>query len=84
MKKTLSFASIHTAVAFSVGYIMTGDIAVGGALAIIEPACNTVAYCFHEKVWTKFNRSQVNPMHLGSQRAPTTIENSLIGASITK
>lgn len=51
MKKTVSFAIIHMAVAFTVGYAMTGDVMVGGALALVEPLCNTVAYYFHEKVW---------------------------------
>ena len=26
---------------------------VGGALALIEPACNTVVFHFHEKVWKR-------------------------------
>ncbi|MBA6145885.1 DUF2061 domain-containing protein, partial [Pseudomonas juntendi] len=25
----------------------------GGLIAIIEPACNTVAFYFHEKVWQR-------------------------------
>jgi len=53
MKKTMSFATIHMGVAFSVGYVMTGDIAVGGAMALVEPMCNTVAFYFHEKVWNR-------------------------------
>ena len=51
MKKTASFAAVHMSVAFSVGYAMTGDVMVGGAMAVVEPLCNTVAYYFHEKVW---------------------------------
>jgi uncharacterized membrane protein len=38
-------------VAFSVGYLMSGSVLVGGAIALVEPAVNTVAYHFHEKVW---------------------------------
>lgn len=53
MKKTVSFGAIHMSVAFTVGYIMTGDVAVGGTLALVEPVCNTVAYYFHEKVWNR-------------------------------
>jgi uncharacterized membrane protein len=53
MKKTLSFAAVHFTVAFSVGYAMTGSLAVGGAIALVEPACNTVAYFFHEKFWQR-------------------------------
>lgn len=51
MKKTVSFAAVHMGVAFSVGYAMTGDVMVGGAMALVEPLCNTVAYYFHEKAW---------------------------------
>ena len=51
MKKTISFAAIHMGVAFSVGLVMTGDVLVGGAMALVEPLCNTVAYYFHEKAW---------------------------------
>ncbi|WP_422467655.1 DUF2061 domain-containing protein [Endozoicomonas sp. ALC013] len=55
MAKTVSFAAVHFCVAFSVGYLITGDVMIGGALAMVEPAVNTVAYYFHEKVW---NRSE--------------------------
>ena len=53
MTKTLSFAAVHMTVAFCVGYLMTGSVLVGGALALVEPAINTVAYFFHEKVWER-------------------------------
>ena len=53
MRKTLSFAAIHFTVAFSVGYALTGDVVVGGALALVEPMCNTVAFHVHEKVWKR-------------------------------
>lgn len=49
--KTLSFAIMHFAVAFAVVFALTGDILVGGLVAMVEPAVNTVAYHFHEKVW---------------------------------
>ena len=54
MAKTLSFAAVHMSVAFGVGYAMTGSLAVGGALALVEPLVNTVAYHFHEKAWALF------------------------------
>ena len=52
--KTLSFAFVHMIVAFSVVYLMTGSWALGGAIALLEPAANTVAYFFHEKAWERF------------------------------
>ena len=53
MKKTASFAVLHMATAFTVAWAMTGSIAVGGAVALVEPVVNTVVYFFHEKVWQR-------------------------------
>jgi uncharacterized membrane protein len=49
VKKTLSFAAVHFIVAFSVAYALTGSLAIGGAIALVEPAVNTIAYFVHEK-----------------------------------
>ena len=51
MIKTFTFALVHIIVAFTVVYAMTGNALAGGLVALIEPACNTLAYHFHEKVW---------------------------------
>lgn len=51
MTKTISFAIVHFTVAFTVAWWMTGSWVVGGALALVEPAINTVAFFFHEKIW---------------------------------
>lgn len=55
MKKTLSFATIHFTIAFTVAYVLTGDIIVGSLIAMIEPMVNTVAFYFHEKAWNTFS-----------------------------
>ncbi|MBR9873780.1 MAG: DUF2061 domain-containing protein [Vibrionaceae bacterium] len=52
MKKTLTFAALHFTIAFSVAYVLTGDIIIGSLIAMIEPSVNTVAFYFHEKAWT--------------------------------
>ncbi|KDM92427.1 DUF2061 domain-containing protein [Photobacterium galatheae] len=51
MKKTISFAMIHFTVAFTVAYLLTGDIILGSLIALIEPLVNTVAFYFHERIW---------------------------------
>jgi uncharacterized membrane protein len=56
MNKTMSFAVVHFCVAFSVGYLLSGSVLVGGAIALVEPAINTIAYHFHEKAWNRFGR----------------------------
>lgn len=59
MAKTASFAVVHFTVAFSVGYALTGSLVVGSALALVEPAINTVAFYFHELVWKKIEAKRV-------------------------
>lgn len=49
--KTVTFAVMHFTVAFLVTWALTGDILIGGLVAMVEPAINTVAFYFHEKVW---------------------------------
>ena len=53
MTKTMSFAAVHYSIAFTVAYVMTGSVLIGGAIALVEPAINTVAYHFHEKIWQR-------------------------------
>lgn len=53
MLKTMTFAMLHFGVAFSITYLLTGSVVVGGAVALIEPTINTVVFYFHEKVWKR-------------------------------
>ncbi|WP_026971337.1 DUF2061 domain-containing protein [Aliagarivorans marinus] len=55
MKKTISFAIMHFSVAFLVTWALTGDFVIGGLVALVEPAVNTVAFFFHEKAWNKMD-----------------------------
>lgn len=71
MTKTLSFACVHFSVAFTVGWALSGDWRVGGALAVVEPLCNTVAFHFHEKLWQHRQRGQAAPMHALHQQHAT-------------
>ncbi|MBR9871970.1 MAG: DUF2061 domain-containing protein [Gammaproteobacteria bacterium] len=70
--KTITFAITHFTVAFSVAYLLTGDLLIGGLIAMVEPAINTVAYFFHEKMWARHtgnsttsskSRFQPTPQH---------------------
>ena len=51
LKKTMSFAVVHFTVAFSVATALTGSPLIGGLIALVEPAVNTVAYYLHEQAW---------------------------------
>ncbi len=59
MSKTMSFAAVHFSVAFTVAWLMTGSWVVGGVLALVEPAINTVAFFFHEKAWERRERRKM-------------------------
>ncbi len=59
-KKTVTFAILHMTIAFSVVWALTGSIALGGAVALIEPTLNTIAYFFHEKVWERWTKRGQN------------------------
>jgi uncharacterized membrane protein len=61
MNKTLSFAALHFTVAFSVAYLLSGSVLVGGAIALVEPTINSVAYHFHEKLWNRLRTTQAGP-----------------------
>jgi len=51
--KTLSFTIMHFCIAITVAYVITGDWAVGGAIALIEPAVNSIGYLIHERLWRR-------------------------------
>jgi len=56
--KTVTFAIVHMSVAFLVVGLITGSWALGGIVALIEPACNTLAYFVHELVWERRARAR--------------------------
>jgi uncharacterized membrane protein len=60
MAKTITFAILHMTVAFSVAYLLSGSLLVGGAIALVEPAINTVVYFFHEKVWEHIRQKRAD------------------------
>jgi uncharacterized membrane protein len=53
LAKTGTFAAVHFGVAFSIAYLLTGSVSIAGAIALIEPLANTVAYFVHERVWSR-------------------------------
>ena len=72
MIKTMTFAVVHFTVAFSVAYLMTGSVVIGGAIALIEPAINTIAYYFHEQVWNRIqNARRSSAIHSSRQNIVT-------------
>ena len=55
LAQTASFAVLHFSVAFGIAYALTGSVSIAGALALIEPLANTVAFFFHERAWVRIS-----------------------------
>jgi uncharacterized membrane protein len=58
LAKTVTFALVHFTVAFALGYLLTGSVAIASALAFIEPLANTLAYYGHERLWQRLAGAQ--------------------------
>ncbi|WP_349665573.1 DUF2061 domain-containing protein [Echinimonas agarilytica] len=56
--KTLTFAITHFSVAFTIAWLLTGSLLIGGLIALVEPAVNTVAYVIHERIWEGIPRKE--------------------------
>ncbi|MFD3319491.1 DUF2061 domain-containing protein [Alteromonas macleodii] len=52
--------------------MLTGDILIGSLIAMVEPAINTVAYFFHEKIWARRQRNARTATETLSQTQPHT------------
>ena len=53
LTKTATFAAVHFGVAFGIAYVLTGSVSIAGAIALVEPLANTVAYYLHERAWSR-------------------------------
>ena len=53
LAKTITYLIIHLGIGFSVAYAFTGSVTIAGAIAVVEPLCNAVAYFFHERAWNR-------------------------------
>jgi uncharacterized membrane protein len=67
LAKTATFAVVHFSVAFGIAYLLTGSAAIAGAIALIEPLANTVAYFLHERAWSRFGRAVPLPTTAASR-----------------
>ena len=47
----LSQTGLHMGVAFAVMYSMTGSVAVGGIVAVLEPVCNVLVLPWVDRAW---------------------------------
>ncbi len=59
MAKSATFGVMHVGIAFTVGYLLTGSVAIAGAITLVEPVANSVANFFFDRWWeSRANRQQ--------------------------
>ena len=58
MQKTASYYVMHIAVAASVAYAVTGNLAASLTLSLLEPTVQAFVYFFHERFWNSVGKSR--------------------------
>ena len=53
--KTVSWRLTGSGATFLISYLIAGDFAVAGTIAIIQLVSNTILYFIHERVWNKIS-----------------------------
>ena len=61
LRKTLVFGLLHLVIAVAVGWLLTGSFVLAGALALVEPAVNTVAHYYFDRWWTRREKGRRAP-----------------------
>lgn len=51
--KTLSYGTLHVAVATSVAYALTGDVAISLGIGLLEPMVQTMLFPLHDWLWER-------------------------------
>jgi uncharacterized membrane protein len=51
--KTISWRLTGSGATFLISYLIAGDFAVAGTIAIIQLVSNTILYFVHERIWNK-------------------------------
>ncbi|MEX1032032.1 MAG: DUF2061 domain-containing protein [Cellvibrionaceae bacterium] len=76
--KTVTFAAMHFSIAFAVAYLLTGSLVVGGAVALVEPAINTLAFYFHERLWKVWDRRKLQDRKLRKLQDSRKLQQALV------
>ena len=53
VRKTALFTAVHFGNAVAVAWLLTGSLAIAGALALLEPLANAVALYFFDRWWSR-------------------------------
>ena len=58
--KTMSWRITGSTATFFIAWIVGGNLAVAGTIAVIQIAANTALYYLHERVWNSVTWGRIN------------------------
>jgi uncharacterized membrane protein len=53
--KTVSWRLTGSGATFLIAYLISGNLTVGGTIAVIQLVSNTILYYIHERIWNRIN-----------------------------
>ena len=53
LAKTISWRITGSGATFLIAYLITGNLAFSGSIAVIQVVANTILYYLHERLWNK-------------------------------
>jgi uncharacterized membrane protein len=68
MAKSAAFGVMHLGIAFSVSYVLSGSVAIAGAITLVEPLVNTVAHYWFDRWWPQREGTRLKLQQLVLQR----------------
>jgi len=54
--KTVTWRIVGSLATFATSWAVTGDLALGGEIALIQVTVNAVLYYLHERIWSRVQR----------------------------
>ena len=73
MAKSATFGVMHLGIAFGVSYVLTGSVAIAGAITLVEPLVNTVAHYFFDRWWVRREQRRTVGAHRPLQAQPLAL-----------
>ena len=56
--KTITWRVTGSSATFLISYVISGNIAVAGTIAVVQLTANTILYFVHERLWNKLKWGQ--------------------------
>ena len=59
LKKTISWRIISLIISFSIGYLLTGSLELGGLIAILDTVIKMGIFYYHETRWNRWTTKKI-------------------------